>query len=98
MLALRTRIEFAIRCHPHMGHRPSVNSSLLIRSQQFRHSNPTADPPTLEQFDYKTITAADTTVVHKPPSPTTSDVAMLKVSFGFESVHVSYILEASFSA
>lgn len=54
--------------------------------------------PALKQFDYKTITAADTTVVHTPPSPTTSDVAMLKVSLGFESVHVSYMLEASFSA
>jgi hypothetical protein len=54
--------------------------------------------PALKQLDYKTITAADTTVVHTPPSPTTSDVAMLKVSLGFESVHVSYMLEASFSA
>ena len=50
------------------------------------------------KINYNTITATDKTVVHRPCSPTVAEVDILNVSLGFESVHVSYMLDARRSA
>jgi hypothetical protein len=54
--------------------------------------------PILQAIRHNIKTATDTAVVQALSAATTADVATLNVSFGLDSVQVSYMLDASFSA